>query len=107
MVKNLLSRGTVLAILVLGVAYGSQSAAQPTPPHVGYPNKPVNFIAPSPPGGSVDLETRQVAEAIKPFFPKPLVVINRPGGGAGSVGTAEIAMARPDGYTLGLVLSAS
>ena len=97
----------ILAVLVLGVAYCFQPAAFAAPPNVSYPSKPVNFIVPAPPGGSIDIEARQIAEAIKPFFPQPLVVFNRPGGGAGSVGTAEIAMAKPDGYTIGIVLSAA
>ncbi len=106
MVKSLLTRGTIMAVLAFGVACVSQPSASAAP-KVNYPTKPVNFIVTSPPGGSADLEARQVAEAIKPFFPQPLAVINKAGGGAGSVGTSEVAMARPDGYTIGLVYSAS
>lgn len=67
-----------------------------------YPKKPVNFIVPFPPGGGMDISGRAMAEAIKPFFPQPIVVVNRPGGG-GTVGAAEAVMAIPDGYTIGYV----
>src|SRR5512143_3854120 len=132
--NTLLGTVTVLAFLLWGAACSSQPAAPPAPTaapaaptaaakpaattapaaptaapaaKINYPEKPVNFIVPSPAGGSVDLEARQITEAVKPFFPQPIAVVNRPGGGSGSVGTAEIAQAKPDGYTMGLVLSAA
>jgi len=63
-----------------------------------WPTKPVKFIVPFPPGGSVDplarLAGAKLGEALKQQF----VVENRPGAG-GSMGTAMAAKSAPDGYT--------
>jgi len=63
-----------------------------------WPARPVRFIVPFPPGGSVDplarLAGAKLGEALKQQF----VVENRPGAG-GSIGTAAAAKAAPDGYT--------
>jgi len=64
-----------------------------------YPEKSVTLIAPFPAGGDTDFVARTIAEAAKPSFPKGIVVINRPGGGA-TIGVAEALRAKPDGYTL-------
>lgn len=67
-----------------------------------YPKKPVNLIVPFAPGGGMDISGRAMAEAAKPFFPQPIIIVNRAGGG-GVVGAAEAVMAKPDGYTIGYV----
>lgn len=63
-----------------------------------WPTKPVRFIVPFPPGGTVDplarLASAKLSEAIKQQF----IVENRPGAG-GSIGTAAAAKAPADGYT--------
>jgi len=64
-----------------------------------YPEKSVTIIAPFPAGGDTDFVARTLAEAAKPSFPKGIVVINRPGGGA-TIGVAEAFRAKPDGYIL-------
>jgi tripartite-type tricarboxylate transporter receptor subunit TctC len=64
-----------------------------------YPEKSVTLIAPFPAGGDTDFVARTLAEAAKPGFPKGIVVINRPGGGA-TIGIADALRAKPDGYTL-------
>jgi tripartite-type tricarboxylate transporter receptor subunit TctC len=66
-----------------------------------YPEKPVSLIAVWPAGGTVDMTARALAEAAKKTFPKPIVVVNRPGA-AGTIGTAEIIRSKPDGYTIGI-----
>lgn len=66
-----------------------------------YPTKPVNIVVPFPPGQSPDLIARALSEGAKGSFPQPIVIVNRPGG-AGTIGIAEVVMARPDGYTVGL-----
>lgn len=65
-----------------------------------YPEKPVTLICVWGAGGANDLIAREVAEIMKKYFPKPVAVVNKPGG-AGAIGTAEIVTARPDGYTIG------
>lgn len=64
-----------------------------------YPDRPITIVVPYPPGGTVSamarLITERVGAAIKGTF-----VIEHKGGAAGAVGTAAVARAAPDGYTL-------
>jgi tripartite-type tricarboxylate transporter receptor subunit TctC len=64
-----------------------------------YPERPVRFIVPFPPGGGTDTWARITAEAMQPEFGQPIVIENR-GGAGGLVGTEAAAKATPDGYTL-------
>jgi tripartite-type tricarboxylate transporter receptor subunit TctC len=79
--------------------------ASPGPAHSAgkaeYPTKAVNIVVPFPPGQSPDLIARALSEGAKGVFPQPFVVLNRPGG-AGTIGIAEVVMAKADGYTVGL-----
>lgn len=65
-----------------------------------YPEKPVTFIIPWPPGDLEDVLTRLIAEEMQNQTGTPAAVVNKPGGG-GVVGGLEVAMAAPDGYTVG------
>ncbi len=67
-----------------------------------YPTKPVRLIVPFPPGGSTDLVARSITPTLGDFLGQP-IVIEYKGGAAGSIGTAEVARAAPDGYTLLIV----
>jgi tripartite-type tricarboxylate transporter receptor subunit TctC len=64
-----------------------------------YPERPVRFIVPFPPGGGTDTWARITAEGLQPEFGQPIVIENR-GGAGGLVGTEAAAKATPDGYTL-------
>ena len=64
-----------------------------------YPERALTIVAAYPAGGMVDIVARPLAEGMKKKFPKGVAVLNRPGGG-GSVGMAEVAQAKPDGYTV-------
>ena len=66
----------------------------------GYPEKPIELIVPSPPGGGTDIAVRLLAELTEPFLKQKLVVVNKPGGG-GTLGVSLLTQAKPDGYTLG------
>jgi tripartite-type tricarboxylate transporter receptor subunit TctC len=89
--------GSLSALLVLlGSPWPGNSAGK-----VDYPTKAVNIVVPFPPGQSPDLIARALSEGAKGAFPQPFVVVNRPGG-AGTLGIAEVVMARADGYTVGL-----
>jgi tripartite-type tricarboxylate transporter receptor subunit TctC len=63
-----------------------------------WPNKPVKFIVPFPPGGSVDPLARLVGARLNAALGQQFIVDNRPGG-SGSIGAAAAAKASPDGYT--------
>ena len=63
-----------------------------------WPTKPVHFIVPFPPGGSVDPLARLLAVKLGELSKGQFIVENRPGAG-GSIGAAAVAKAAPDGYT--------
>ncbi|WP_461208760.1 Bug family tripartite tricarboxylate transporter substrate binding protein [Desulfocurvus sp. DL9XJH121] len=64
-----------------------------------YPEKPIQMIVPYKPGGGSDVSARIVAEHLKKYLPKPVVVTNITGS-AGGMGTMAAQKARPDGYTV-------
>lgn len=65
-----------------------------------YPNRPVKYVVPWPPGDLEDVLTRLIAEEMSKETGKPATVVNKPGG-AGIIGAAEVSRARPDGLTIG------
>ena len=67
-----------------------------------WPSKPVKLIAVFPPGGSVDQVARILAQQLAQQTGQQVIVENR-GGASGSIGTAAVAKADPDGYTLAVV----
>ncbi|NYT61592.1 tripartite tricarboxylate transporter substrate binding protein [Alcaligenaceae bacterium] len=69
-----------------------------------YPSKLIRFVAPIPPGGSTDVLAREVAQQLQKRLGQPVVVENRPGA-SGSIGTAAVAAAPADGYTILLINS--
>src|SRR5579871_2226683 len=64
-----------------------------------WPQKPVRFIVPFPPGGATDIPARLLGERLQDIWGQTIVIENR-GGAGGGVGAAEAAHAAPDGYTL-------
>lgn len=67
-----------------------------------YPNKPVEFIVPWPPGDAEDVLTRMIAEELQTQTGVPAAVVNKPGGGGGPFpGATVVKDADPDGYTIG------
>jgi len=70
-----------------------------------YPDRPVTLVNPYAAGGPADVVARSLARALEKHLGQPVVVENKPGGGA-SIGTGFVARAKPDGYTLLLGTSA-
>ncbi|MEO9066601.1 MAG: tripartite tricarboxylate transporter substrate binding protein, partial [Caldimonas sp.] len=69
-----------------------------------YPDKPIRFVVPYPPGGGTDVIARIVQEKFGQALGQPIVIDNR-GGAAGSLGTDVVAKSAPDGYTVLFTLS--
>ncbi len=67
-----------------------------------YPAKPIRLIVPLAPGSAADIVSRYTAQELSKALGQPVVVVNKPGAG-GTIGTAELARAAPDGYTIGFV----
>ena len=67
-----------------------------------YPEKPVEFIVPWPPGDLEDVLTRMIADNFQAKYGVPAAVVNKPGGGGGPFpGAIDVATAPADGYTVG------
>ena len=69
-----------------------------------YPDKPVRFVVPYPPGGGTDVIARIVQGKLQAQLGQTVVIENR-GGGGGSLGTDVVAKAAADGYTVLFTLS--
>ena len=93
---NLLNAALSLAILVACLLQGGPAFAQ------AYPSKPIRLIVPNPPGSSVDIRGRWIADRLARVLGQPVIVDNR-GGAGGTVATDAAAKSAPDGYTLALV----
>ena len=88
--KTLIAGVAALAAMLPGVATAE------------YPEKPVEFVVPWPPGDAEDVLTRMIAEDFQAKYNVPAAVVNKPGGGGGPFpGAIEVAKAPADGYTVG------
>ena len=84
---------TVVALIASSIAAAAPSAA------IDWPTKTVKIIAPFPAGGTVDIVARTVGQKLADELHQSFIVDNR-GGAGGSLGTAVMAHAAPDGYTI-------
>lgn len=76
--------------------------AAPARGQEAFPARPIQIVNPYPAGGATDLMARALAAGLAARFGQPVVVVNRDGA-AGAIGTAGVARAAPDGYTLAFV----
>ena len=90
--KKLLT-AIVITSLLLGAAPFAAAA---------YPDKPVSFVVPWPPGDLEDVLTRMIADEFQKMYEAPAAVVNKPGGGGGPFpGAMEVAMGPTDGSQIG------
>lgn len=84
---------SIMALAATAVAGAAQAE---------YPEKPVEFVVPWPPGDLEDVLTRMIADKFQETYGVPAAVVNKPGGGGGPFpGAVEVANAPADGYTIG------
>jgi len=81
-----------LAALALVIPFSLATAQK-------FPSKPLTIVVPFPAGGALDTVARAIAEHMRSDLGQPVVVDNRAGAG-GTVGSAMVARAAPDGYTI-------
>jgi tripartite-type tricarboxylate transporter receptor subunit TctC len=91
-------RPRVLAVVAAAALAGAAFAQG------AYPGKAITIVVPYPAGGSNDTFARQVAKELGDQLKQPVIIDNRPGA-SGNTGTAQVARAAPDGYTLVAVSS--
>jgi tripartite-type tricarboxylate transporter receptor subunit TctC len=88
-------RFKILLALVLGSFAMAANAAS-------WPNRPIHWIVPYPPGGGTDLLARVIGAQLEKSLGQAIIIDNRPGGST-VIGTSVLANAAPDGYTVGMV----
>lgn len=86
-----------VAVLMSGAAISAASAEE-------FPARGISLIVPYTAGGQTDQAGRLIANAMAAELDQNVTVVNKPGAG-GVTGTADIASASPDGYTIGLLTS--
>src|SRR5947209_697997 len=98
-----MSRSVVRCALAWLAIYGAASSDAVLA--ADYPDRPIHWVVPYPPGGTTDVIARNVAQAISQELGWTIVIDNRAGAG-GQLAMSSVAKAVPDGYTL-LVSDAS
>jgi len=93
---------TFLAAALAALCLAPVAQAQPLADK--YPERQIRIIVPYPPGGSVDVLGRLLAQRMQENWNQTVIVENRPGAGT-MIGTAAVAKADPDGYTLLIAVS--
>jgi tripartite-type tricarboxylate transporter receptor subunit TctC len=84
----------ILALLLI-----SPALAQQKDEAADYPNRTVRIVVSAPPAGGPDVVARILADRLSQRWGQAVIVENKPGAG-GTLGTADVAAAEPDGYTL-------
>jgi tripartite-type tricarboxylate transporter receptor subunit TctC len=87
----------VVVTAVLGIAFGPATAQEPR-----YPSRPVRIIVAFPVGGLLDTVSRIVGDKLTMVLGQQFIIESRPGAG-GTLATAAVARAEPDGYTLMMI----
>jgi len=91
-----LLRILTLILVAVSTIFGAVRASSAA----DYPNRPITLIIPLPPGGTNDILARAVSDKMSDLLGQRIVVESHNAGGSGTVGTREVAHAKPDGYTI-------
>ena len=100
--RHALALGTTLALvtaLMLAAVPPCAARAQT------FPARAVRLVVPFPPGGATDIIARLLGQKLQELWGQPVVIEFKPGGGT-VVGTDYVAKSPPDGYTMGIVITA-
>ncbi len=87
-----------IAIALAAMTFQSGAMAQ------DWPSRPITIVVPFTAGGAGDILSRMIGQRLEKRLGRPIVVESKPGAG-GMIGTAAVAKAEPDGYTLLMVPS--
>jgi len=93
MTKFFTAMGRILTAAVLLAIAGFTAAQQ------SYPNKPIRFISPFPPGGGTTIVARLIGQKLTESWGQQVLVDNRPGGNT-IIGSEALVRSAPDGYTI-------
>lgn len=94
----MLKTKTLIAAVAVSLGLLSVSSAA----YAAYPEKDITVVIPKNPGGGTDTTARGVINMMQKDFSVKFLPVNKPDGN-GIVGMADVAAAKPDGYTLGMV----
>jgi tripartite-type tricarboxylate transporter receptor subunit TctC len=86
-------RRSSIALMIAAATLSCQAAAQ------SYPTRPISLMVPAPPGGPTDIVGRIIGQMLVEQIGQQIVIENR-GGAGNTIGTAVVAKAKPDGYSL-------
>jgi tripartite-type tricarboxylate transporter receptor subunit TctC len=98
-------RGLIFHKAMASMLFCVLSVVSVVPAFAQYPTKPIKIIVPFGPGGFTDVAARILQKELAPAIGQPIIIENKPGAGS-TIGTAEVAKAQPDGYTLVMVSTA-
>jgi len=87
-------------VAALAAAVGLQPAAA----QGSFPAHPITIVVPNAPGGAIDILARLLEQRLRTAWGQPVIVTYKPGGGT-VVGTDFVAKSKPDGHTMGLVIT--
>lgn len=86
----------IASAILLGLTVGANALAQTAD---NYPNRSITMVVAFPAAGTTDILARLIGQKLTEKFKQTVVIENRPGAG-GNIGTAYVAKAAPDGYTI-------